>query len=83
MVQTRSAFPFSTFIELATEHFGFGANPEKVGGKCREPYSKGQEELCDGNVDGSVCERERERSECERERGRAETSSTILSVVLL
>ena len=54
MVQTRSAFPFSTFIELATERFGFGANPEKVGGKCREPYlkghAKGQKELCDGNV---------------------------------
>ena len=54
MVQTRSAFPFSTFIELATERFGFGANPEKVGGKCREPYlkgqSRGQEELFGKNV---------------------------------
>ena len=67
MVRTRSAFPFSTFIELATERFGFGANPEKVGGKCREPYSKGQEELCDGNVDGSVCGRERERDRSARE----------------
>ena len=46
---------FDIFLSLPTEHFfGFGANPEKVGGKCREPYSKGQEELYDGNVDDSV-----------------------------
>ena len=42
---------FGIFFEFADRTiFGFGANPEKVGGKCREPYSKGQEELCDGNV---------------------------------